>query len=71
MTSVADGKGVVLVENSYNNSGRISEQKLADGEVIRYDYLFDERFNLIETTVSSQAGKRGFFFQDGMVTKEE
>jgi YD repeat-containing protein len=71
MTSVADGKGVVLVENSYNNSGRISEQKLADGEVIRYDYLFDERFNLIETTVSSPAGKRGFFFQDGMVTKEE
>ena len=71
MTSVTDGRGTVLVENSYNNLGRISEQKLADGGVFRYDYLFDEKYGIIETTVTGPTGVRKFYFKDGIVAKEE
>jgi YD repeat-containing protein len=71
MTSVTDGRGMVLITNSYDDLGRIAEQRLADGEVFRYDYLFDRKFNIIETTVTGPTGKRTFHFVDGVVTKEE
>jgi len=71
MTSVVDGSGVALLKNIYDNAGRVSEQSLADGQVFRHHYVVDERFEIIETTVSGPVGERRFSFQSGMVVKDE
>jgi YD repeat-containing protein len=70
MTSVVDGKGTVLLQNIYADGGRISEQRLANGEVYQYDYIFsgDE---IVVTIVKSPNGQRKFFFRHGIFAKEE
>jgi YD repeat-containing protein len=40
LTAVRDGKGTMLLKNSYGNEGRISEQRLANGDVYHFDYIF-------------------------------
>jgi YD repeat-containing protein len=69
MTSVIDGKGTVLLQNIYHD-GRVSEQRLANGDVYRYAYIFVKN-EIIETIVTYSAGRREFFFQHGIFTKEE
>ena len=69
MTAVVDGSGRVLVQNSYRD-GRVSEQKLANGEVYRYDYRFVKN-EIVETTVKEPAAKRKLLFEHGILVKEE
>jgi YD repeat-containing protein len=72
MTAVVDGKGRMLLRNIYNDSdgGRVSEQRLADGEVYRYEYIF-VKHDIVETIVNGPTGTRKFFFQRGIFGKEE
>jgi hypothetical protein len=73
MTAVVDGAGRRLLQNIYNDidGGRISEQRLANGDVYRYEYTFVKR-EIVETIVSDPVvGQRKFFFQHGVFTREE
>jgi YD repeat-containing protein len=73
MTAVVDRKGKVLLQNIYNDTdgGRISEQRLANGDVYRYEYIFVKQ-NIVETIVTDPiVGQRKFFFQHGVFTREE
>lgn len=72
MTAVVDRKGKVLLRNIYNDSdgGRISEQRVADGKVYRYEYIFVKQ-DIVETIVNGPTGKRKLYFQRGIFTKEE
>jgi YD repeat-containing protein len=72
MTAVVDGRGKVLLQNIYNDSdgGRISEQRLANGDVYRYEYILVKQ-EIVETVVSDPTGRRKYFFQRGRFTKEE
>jgi len=57
MTRITDGKRTELLRNWYANFRRVSKQKLANGDVYRYDYLFDKKYNLAETTVVLPSGE--------------
>ena len=73
MTAVVDGIGRVLLRNIYAESdgGRISEQRLANGDVYRYKYIFLKQ-EIVETIVTEpNTGMRKFFFRHGIFTKEE
>ncbi len=66
MTQIEDGNGIVLLRNNFADQARVSAQKLADGQVIRYEYLFKDSHEIIETTVTLPDGtQRRFFFKDG------
>jgi YD repeat-containing protein len=67
MTVIRDGTGRVLLRNVYRDYGRVSEQRLADGDVYRYEYLFDKKYNVVETTVTLPSGEvKRFFFHNGI-----
>jgi YD repeat-containing protein len=70
MTAIVDGKGTVLLENSYRDGSRVSLQKLANGDVYRYDYIFKEN-EIVETIVNDPTGKRKVFFEHGRFAREE
>jgi YD repeat-containing protein len=72
MTAVVDGKGQPLLENIYRDrdGGGISEQRLANGAVYRYEYRV-VRKEIVETIVNDPTGTRKFFFRHGIFTKEE
>jgi YD repeat-containing protein len=72
MTSVVDRRGKVLLQNIYNDSdgGKISEQRLANGDVYRYEYIFVKQ-DIVETIVDDPTGKRRFFFRHSIFTMEE
>jgi len=71
MTRIMDGNGRVLLMNIYKDNSRVSEQRLANGDVYRYDYLFDRKYNVIETTVTLPSGEiKRFFFHEGIVEKK-
>jgi len=73
MTAVMDGEGKVFLQNIYNDSdgGRISEQKLANGDVYRFEYIFVKQ-DIVETIVTDPVvGRRKFFFQHGVFTRKE
>jgi len=66
-----DGNGTVLLRNEFADRSRVSAQMLGDGQVIRYEYLFNRRHDIVETTVTLPGGKqRRFFFKDGKPTAE-
>lgn len=72
MTAILDANWKVLVRNVYRDGSRISEQRLADGEVYRYDYVFDAKHDIVETIVTLPDGsKRKFFFEKGISKREE
>jgi YD repeat-containing protein len=64
MTAIVDGKGTVLLQNIYKDSdgGSVSEQRLANGEVYRYQYT-SVRNAVTQTIVEGPGGKRTFHFQ--------
>jgi YD repeat-containing protein len=70
MTVVMDGEWNMLLQNSYRY-GRVSAQKLADGEQYQYAYTYDStRHNVVETDVTLPAGTtRKFFFEQGLPVK--
>jgi YD repeat-containing protein len=70
LTAVLEGDWQVLLENKYF-WGRVSEQKLADGEVYRYEYQLDGR-NVRQTTVTLPSGvKKIFVFEDGRLVEQK
>jgi YD repeat-containing protein len=72
MTCVRDGKGKELLRNSYADNGRVSMQKLGDGEVYRYDYLFNKKNEIVETIVTLPGGgEKRFFFESGVMVGEK
>ena len=72
LTTVVDGEGKILLENFYRDGSRVSAQKLANGEVYHYDYIFDSKHQVIATIVTLPSGKvRRFFFHDGIAAAEK
>jgi YD repeat-containing protein len=69
MTRIIDGKGRVLLQNSYENGG-MSAQKLANGDVYKYDYIFVKN-EIVETILNGPMGKVRFFFEHGRFLREE
>ncbi len=67
MTKVLDGTRRVLLKNIYLDASRISEQRLTNGDVYRYQYLFDDKHNVARTTVSFPSGEaKSFSFYNGI-----
>jgi len=64
VTAVIDGKGRKLLQNIYKDSdgGRISEQRLANGDVFRYQYTYVGQ-HITNTVVDGPMGKRTFSFR--------
>jgi YD repeat-containing protein len=66
MTRIEDGNGKVLLRNEFADHSRVSAQKLANGQVVRYEYLFNRRHDIVETTVTLPNGtQQHFFFKEG------
>jgi YD repeat-containing protein len=70
MTAIIDGQGKILLKNTYRDGSRISEQKLENGEVYRFDYIF-VKDEIVQTIVDGPSGKRRFFFRNGIFFREE
>jgi YD repeat-containing protein len=70
MTAVIDGRGTALLKNIYGDGGRVSGQRLANGDVYRYQYIFVNN-EIIETIVNGPNGERKLLFQHGVFTNEE
>ena len=70
MTAVFDGRGKELLRNWYGDGGRVSEQRLGDGSVYRYEYIFQKN-DIIETIVNDPIGERKFYFRRGIFAREE
>jgi len=65
MTSIRDGTGKEILHNSYVN-GRVSEERLANGEIYRFKYRL-EGDEVVETTIEfPDRGVRIFNFYHGM-----
>ena len=72
MTSVSNGRGTELLRNWYGSNARVVKQKLADGRVYEYDYLFDRSYDVVETTVTFPNGtKKRFFFNQGKLVQQK
>jgi len=67
---ITDATGRVALPNSYERGGRISAQKLANGDICKYDYIF-VKDEIVETIVDGPNGKVKFFFQQGRFLREE
>jgi YD repeat-containing protein len=72
MTAVIDGRGRMLLQNIHRDSdgGCVSEQRLANGTVYRYQCIFAQN-DIVETIVDDPNGKREFFFRRGAFMREE
>ena len=69
MTSITDANREELLRNWYADGSRVSRQQLANGDVYRYDYLFDKKYNVVETTVVLPSGEvRHFFVHNGVAS---
>jgi hypothetical protein len=66
MTQIEDGNGSVLLRNEFADHSRVSAQKLANGQVVRYEYLYNRHHDIVETTVTLPDGQQQrFFFKEG------
>lgn len=70
MTAIRDGNDKVLLKNSYLPSGQISEQKVANGDVYRYRYIF-KKGEIVETIVDQPSGERMFYFEGEKFLREK
>lgn len=67
LTRVLDGDGKVLLENEYL-WGRVSDQKLADGQVFHYRYKLNDR-EVLQTSVTLPGRQQQVFaFRDGILS---
>jgi YD repeat-containing protein len=72
MTTILDGRGRVLLRNVYGDRSRVSEQRLANGELYRYRYIFDQANEIVKTIVTLPTGEeKTFLFEHGTPAKEE
>lgn len=70
LIEVLDADWKILLQNKYL-WGRVSEQKLSDGEVFRYEYQLSGS-DVLQTTVTLPSGeKKQFFFEDGAPTRQK
>ncbi|HTC45814.1 MAG TPA: hypothetical protein VK722_00710 [Candidatus Aquilonibacter sp.] len=70
LTAVLDGEGNPIVRNKYL-WGRVSEQHLGDGTVLRYEYKLAGR-DVIQCLVTLPTGKqKRFTFRNGMLMEEK
>lgn len=70
LTAILDGDWNVILRNKYV-WGRISEQRLADGEVYRYEYRLKDR-DVVQTTVTLPSEKKQLFsFRDGILIEQK
>jgi hypothetical protein len=70
MTSIEDGDGTSLLRNEFADRSRVSAQRLADGQIIRYDYLYNRRNEIVETRVTLPNGAtQRFLFKEGRPAK--
>ena len=58
MVTVENGDGQVLLRNVYDLSGRVSEQKFADGSRYGYSYELDGSGRVTQATASLPDGKK-------------
>lgn len=65
LTAVLDGNWNVLLRNKYL-WGRVSEQRLSDGKLYRYEYQLKGREVLRSTVVLPSGEKRVFWFRNGV-----
>jgi YD repeat-containing protein len=66
LTAILDGEWNVLLRNKFL-WGRVSEQKLADGELYRYEYQLNGR-DVLQSTITLPSGKKQVFvFRDGIL----
>lgn len=72
LTAVKDGNGKTLLENRYRDRSRVSQQILANKDVIGFDYIFDAQHNVIATIVTLPSGRtRRFLFKDGILAGDQ
>jgi hypothetical protein len=72
MTSIKDGDGAELMRNWYADGSRVSKQSLAGGQIYRYQYLLNKKFEIVETVVTLPSGQaKRFFFRDGVLSEEK
>jgi Domain of unknown function (DUF6531) len=72
LTSVMDGDGKELLRNSYSEGGRVTMQRLGNGDVYHYDYLLNSKNEVVETIVTMADGtEKRFFFEGGKLVKEK
>jgi YD repeat-containing protein len=65
MTRIEDGNGTVLLHNTFADGSGVSAQELGDGKIIRYEYLFNRRHEIIETVVTLPGGgQQRFLFEN-------
>ena len=69
MTRITDATGRVMLQNFYEG-GKISAQKLANGDLYKYEYRFVKN-EIVETIVDGPNIRAKFFFQDGRFLREE
>jgi YD repeat-containing protein len=70
LTAILDGDWNILLKNKYL-WGRVSEQKLANGEVYRYEYRLNGR-EVLQTTVRLPSGETKLFsFRDGILIAQK
>lgn len=69
MTRITNATGRVMLQNFYEG-GKISAQKLANGDLYKYEYRFVKN-EIVETIVDGPNIKAKFFFQDGRFLREE
>jgi YD repeat-containing protein len=70
LTAILDGDWNILLKNKYL-WGRVSEQKLANGEVYRYEYRLNGR-EVLQTTVRlPSGGTKLFSFRDGILIAQK
>ena len=72
LTAVFDGEWSILLQNKFVR-GRVSEQKLENGDVYHYEYQFDwSRRNVAQCTVTLPSGeKKAFFFRQGILVQQK
>jgi hypothetical protein len=67
---VMDGDWNVLLQNKYL-WGRVSEQRLANGETYRYEYALRGREVLQTAVTLPSGGERQFIFRDGILIEQK
>jgi hypothetical protein len=66
MTRIEDGNGKVLLRNEFADHSRVSAQELANGQVVRFEYLYNRQNEIVETTVTlPNFTQQHFFFKEG------
>ena len=73
LTTITDAKNQLFLTNTYDTNNRVTQQKLADGSLYKFDYTLDSTGkNVTKTTVTDPAGAKRVVEYDasGYLTKD-